>query len=246
MTIDLNEEVGLYQSLESLYPYIKNELRIFYNFHSSKIEGNLLTLSETRVVLEDRMGVSKPIKDIISTQNHDRAVDYVINTLVPQNEKISLCNIREIQSLIEPNKAGFRKIPVEISGTNTKVGQVYEINTSLEKIIDEFYCSQDDFISRVAIFHANFETIHPFLDGNGRTGRLLMNLELMKKGFPLTSILHQDRGQYYHALESVQTEGDYSLLTRVIESSIIQTIAYAKTKSLFKEQDKSDYLSLER
>ena len=140
------------------------------------------------------MGASKPIEDIKSMQNHNKAVNYVTHTLVVNNEMISLRNIKEIQSLIEPSKAGFRKVNVEISGTVTKVSEVYEIDTSLEKIIDEFYHSQDDFISRVATFHAKFETIHPFLDGNGRTGRLLMNLELMKKGFPLTAILHQDRG----------------------------------------------------
>ncbi len=236
MTIDLNKEINSYQKLESLHPYIKNELRIFYNFHSSKIAGNSLTLSETKAVLEDRMGASKPIEDIKSMQNHNKAVNYVTHTLVVNNEMISLRNIKEIQSLIEPSKAGFRKVNVEISGTVTKVSEVYEIDTSLEKIIDEFYHSQDDFISRVATFHAKFETIHPFLDGNGRTGRLLMNLELMKKGFPLTAILHQDRGQYYHALELAYKK-DYSLLAEVIQSSITQTIEHAKGQRLFREEE---------
>ena len=78
-------------------------------------------------------------------------------------------------------------------------------------------------MTKVSHFHADFEKIHPFIDGNGRTGRLLLNLELMKNGYPITVIPNEEREEYYTALETAQAKADYRLLTEFIEKSIENT-----------------------
>ena len=106
-------------------------------------------------------------------------------------------------------------------------------------------------MTKVSHFHADFEKIHPFIDGNGRTGRLLLNLELMKNGYPITVIRNEEREEYYTALETAQSKADYRLLTDFIEKSIENTFwIYYKyfdenTKIKFEEYLKKNGLNSE-
>ena len=206
-------------------PFIKEDLDYFYNYHSSKIENNSLTYGETVTLLKDGFGVAKPIKDIHDMENHHKALGY-LHELVKADEPLSIRGIREIQALIEPEKSGFRKNLVEILNTLTKTAEPFEIAIRLQELVDDYNNSTDDLFTRLAKFHVAFETIHPFVDGNGRTGRMLLNLELMKNGYPLTAIKFEDRAKYYDAFgEGVESMRD------LIKKSVEDTYSLIEKKA---------------
>ena len=95
----------------------------------------------------------------------------------------------------------YRKIPVRIMGTKHEPVQPYLIQSEMEQLLQAYRNSSEHIISRLARFHIEFERIHPFIDGNGRTGRLLVNLELMKAGYPPIDIKFADRISYYNAFD---------------------------------------------
>lgn len=211
-------------------PFINDDLIYFYNYHSNKIENNSLTLGETVTVLKDGFGVSKPLKDIRDVENHHRALHFVFE-LVKAQEPLSLRTIREIQALVEPERTGFRTQLVEILNTDVKTAEPFEISLRLEQILENYHRKDEnkdeqDFFYKLAEFHIAFERIHPFIDGNGRTGRLLLNLELLKAGYPLTTIKFEDRPMYYDAFSDV--EKMKILLEKSVQDTIEMIVEKAK------------------
>ncbi len=94
----------------------------------------------------------------------------------------------------------------------------------MQRLLDWYNQSDRHIIEKVAVFHARFEKIHPFSDGNGRTGRLLMNLELMKQGYPITIIKNEDREKYYQVLENAQTNDDYQDVIDFVANNVQASI----------------------
>ena len=136
--------------------------------------------------------------------------------------------IREFHALVLnddiENRGKFKKSNNEILGAGFETTLYYLVEEKLTELIEKFNSRENnDLIMRVACFHADFEKIHPFIDGNGRTGRLLLNLELMKNGYPITVIRNEDRDEYYTALETAQVESNYELLSDFIEKSVENT-----------------------
>lgn len=218
----LNKEQA--KSVLASLPNIKADLDLFYNYHSNKIENNALTYGETITVLKDGFGVAKPLKDIHDMQNHNKALQFVYQ-LVELNERLSLRIIREIQSLVEPDRTGFRQNLVEILNTDVKTAEPFEISARLDKLITKYEQSDKPLFDKIADFHIEFERIHPFQDGNGRTGRLLLNLELMKDGYPLTAIKFEDRPSYYEAFNL-----GTSAMSKLIEKSVTDTFELIEKK----------------
>ena len=135
--------------------------------------------------------------------------------------------IREFNSLVMVNGGGtFKTLPNEIIGANFKTSPPHLVEEHLNKLIENFHSSNEDIIKKVAIFHADFEKIHPFPDGNGRTGRLLMNFELMKEGFPITIIKKEDREDYYNALEKAHSNDDYEDIISFIENNVEKSFEF--------------------
>lgn len=181
---------------------LREEFLIEFTYNSNAIEGNTLTLQETALVLEGITIDRKPLKDHLEVVGHKEAFLYVVELVskqVPISEKVA----KEIHSLIlidRPHDRGaYRKIPISIMGSVHMPLQPFLVPVQMEELmrVDSMRVNKIHLIERLARFHMEFERIHPFIDGNGRTGRLLMNLELMQQGFPPINVKFSDRKRYY-------------------------------------------------
>lgn len=206
---------------------IEEHLKADYIYNSNAIEGNTLTLMETNLIIEHGVTIKgKSLKEHLEVKGQEYGLDF-LNNVMKEQENISLRMIREFNSLVMVNGGGtFKTVPNEIVGSNFKTSPPHLVEEHLSKLIENFYNSNENIIKKVAIFHADFEKIHPFPDGNGRTGRLLMNLELMKDGFPIIIIKKEDREDYYNALEKAQTNGNYEDIISFIEKNVEQSFEF--------------------
>ena len=182
---------------------LKDEFLIDFTYNSNAIEGNTLTLQETALILKEGITIDKkPLKEHLEAVGHKDAF-YYIEDLVKEKIKISEKVIKDIHSLVlmdKPQEKGrYRRIPVAILGAVHEPPQPYLVPKQMEDLMYEYKEDMKDkhIIEKVSLFHLEFEAIHPFIDGNGRTGRLLLNLELMKEGYPPINIKFKDRRKYY-------------------------------------------------
>lgn len=186
------------------------DFAVEYTYNSTAIEGNTLTLRETDLVLRGLTIDKKPLKDHLEAVGHKEAFDYV-RELVQTQEPVSEYVIKQIHSLVLADKREdrgvYRQIPVRILGASVEPAQPYDIPLRMETLLAEYAASREHIIVKLARFHCDFEAIHPFIDGNGRTGRLLINWELMKAGFPPINIKYADRRAYYDTFE-MRNSGD--------------------------------------
>ncbi len=208
----------LKQELDSLRPLTPGEIKalndqfaVEYTYNSNAIEGNTLTLRETDLVLRGLTVYKKPLKDHLDVVGHKEAFDYV-SQLVKDREPLSERTIKQIHFLVlgrdVQNRGVYRNVPVYISGAKTQTAEPTLISEKIQELLKWYHGdTEDDFLTKIALFHLRFESIHPFIDGNGRTGRLLVNLELMKLGNPPIDIKFTDRNAYYNAFESYAETG---------------------------------------
>jgi len=198
----------LHDKLKSLRPLSPESIRrlsedfmIDYTYNSNAIEGSTLTLDETALVLKEGITIAeKPLKHHLEAVGHRDAYYYVEN-LVKNKIPLSEKTIKEIHSLVlinrQQDRGIYRNVPVRI-GTFHPC-QPFEVPIKMERLMLEYSENMQKLhvIERAALFHLIFETIHPFIDGNGRVGRLLLNLELMNEGFPPINIKFSDVSKYY-------------------------------------------------
>lgn len=206
---------------------IEDNLKAKFIYNSNGIEGNTLTLMETNLILEHGITIKgKSLQEHLEVKGQEYALNF-LNEILKGDEKISLKMIREFNNLVMLNGGGkFKTYPNEIVGASFKTSPPYLVEEHLQEIIDEYYSSTKNIIEKVAIFHTEFEKIHPFPDGNGRTGRLLMNLELMKEGFPITIIRLEDRKDYYTVLERSQTSNEYKEIIDFIKDNVEKSFEF--------------------
>lgn len=185
---------------------LRDEFLVEYTYNSNAIEGNTLTLQETALVLEGITIDQKPLKDHLEAVGHRDAFLYVqelVQNQVPFSESI----IKQIHALVlmdRPEDRGvYRRIPVRIMGAYHEPPDPILVPELMERLISEFEGNKKLHpIERAALFHLKFEGIHPFVDGNGRTGRLILNLMLMQAGYPPINVKHSDRKLYYEAFDA--------------------------------------------
>ena len=183
---------------------LTEEFVVEYTYNSNAIEGNTLTLRETDMVLRGLTIDRKPLKDHMEAVGHKEAF-YFIRDLVKEQAALSESVIKQIHSLVLADKREdggvYRRVPVRIMGAKHEPVQPYLIQPKMEQLLEAYRNSTEHIIPRLARFHIEFEGIHPFIDGNGRTGRLLVNLELMKAGYPPIDIKFTDRIACYNAFD---------------------------------------------
>ena len=216
---------GRYKTKESLIPIIEEKLEELnkrrpltegelerlneeflteYTYNSNAIEGNTLTLRETDMVLRGLTIDQKSLKEHLEVIGHKEAFDFVTE-IVKEKCEINERVIKQIHYLVLADKKDdrgvYRRVPVRIMGAAHETVQPYLIVTKMEELLRNYLASEEHIVTKLARFHIEFEGIHPFIDGNGRTGRLLVNLELMKAGYPPIDIKFTDRIAYYNAFD---------------------------------------------
>lgn len=183
---------------------LNEEFTVEYTYNSNAIEGNTLTLRETDLVLRGLTIDQKPLKDHMEAVGHKEAFDFVTE-LVKEKCEINERVIKQIHYLVLADKKDdrgvYRRLPVRIMGAAHEPVQPYLIVPKMEELLRNYLASEEHIVTKLARFHIEFEGIHPFIDGNGRTGRLLVNLELMKAGYPPIDIKFTDRIAYYNTFD---------------------------------------------
>jgi len=198
---------------------LQEEFLIEFTYNSNAIEGNTLTLQETAMVLEGITIDKKPLKDHLEAVGH-RDAFYYVQQLVTTNEAFSEKVIKDIHSLVlidMPQDRGvYRRIPVKIMGAFHKPPQPYLVPVQMEQLVAEFENTKLHPIESAALFHLRFKGIHPFIDGNGRTGRLILNFTLMQNGYPPINVKFADRRRYYECFDMYYRDGTAEPMVRMI------------------------------
>ena len=195
---------------------IQDALDIEYTYESNRIEGNTLTLQETALVVNEGVTISgKSMREHLEAINHAEAISY-IKDIAKQDIEISERTIKEIHALIlhgidRENVGRYRTVPVMISGSTHMPPQPYLVEKQMEDFILRFKQMEKEKIHPVLIaayLHDELVRIHPFIDGNGRTSRLLMNLYLLRHGYVIITLKGSNDAKvnYYKALEKSHTE----------------------------------------
>lgn len=235
--IRIEEKLGRLNSLRPLPPAAVRKLRehfeIEMTYNSNAIEGNSLTLRETYLVIHEGITIkNKPLKDHLEATNHKEALEYLYE-LVEHGKKNTISehlikNLHQIVTKeIEKEWAGrYRNARVIIGGAKHQPPEALQIPNLMMDLITWAGKNQKKLhpIEFAAILHHKFVHIHPFFDGNGRTGRLLMNIVLMQAGYPLTIVLKNDRRQYYRALSEAD-DGNYEPLTQFIAKNVERSLS---------------------
>lgn len=213
---------------------IAQALELEYTFESNRIEGNTLTLRETDLVINEGLTISgKSMREHLEAINHVEAVAY-IKQLIERNFSFNERELLSVHNLILrgiiPEDAGrYRKVQVMIKGSSHMPPQPFLVPKQME---DYFLWMEENKnklhpVILAAEMHERLVTIHPFIDGNGRTSRLIMNLILLQNGYVIANIKgdYETRMQYYQSLETAQTSGnkeDFILLIAQIEKECMQ------------------------
>ncbi|MDL2313830.1 Fic family protein [Desulfovibrio sp. OttesenSCG-928-C14] len=200
---------------------LRDDMILRYTYHSNAIEGNTLTLMETKVVLEDGLTIGgKSMREHLEAINHREAIAF-LEEACRDDDALSERLVKELHQLIlkgidNANAGKYRQQNVLISGAGFNPPDFLHVQEHMEAFIR---WRQEESprlhpVERAARVHADFVNIHPFIDGNGRTARLLMNLELLRAGFPVAIVPVEERSNYYANLDAAAVRGDYAPFAR--------------------------------
>lgn len=209
----------LQKQMTSVRPLTRGQLkqlrdyyRIGITYSSNAMEGNTLTESETKVVIEEGITISgKPLKHHLEAIGHASAFDYVY-TLIRKNE-LKESDIKKLhrlfyQKIDEKNAGRYRKVRVYITGSQFIPPRPDELPQKMKELMKWYLQVSDHPVVVAALLHQKLVVIHPFVDGNGRIGRLLMNLHLLKNNFPVTIIPPVLRAEYIAMLEKSHKDNE--------------------------------------
>ena len=213
---------------------IEEAFAIEYTYESNRIEGNTLTLQETELVVNEGVTIAgKSMREHLEAINHAEAIDY-IKDFAKNGIEISERTIKEIHALVlhginRENAGRYRSVPVMISGSTHVPPQPYLLEKQMEDFIIKFREMEAEKVHPVliaAFLHDELVRIHPFIDGNGRTSRLLMNLYLLRNGFTLVALKgnNEDKISYYKALEASHTENNPLDFQKVVAQAEITSL----------------------
>ncbi|KGX85208.1 Fic family protein [Pontibacillus litoralis] len=227
--IDLNKLTELKKKVDKKRPLSKRLVKslqedylIKNTYHSNAIEGSTLTVHETKAILEDGVTISgKSMREHLEAINHKEAI-LLSEDIVKKKEPFTERTIKELHAIIlhgidNKNAGVYRKDDVIISGASHTPPNFINVPEKMSHLV-EWYHNEENMhpVKKAAILHSLFVNIHPFIDGNGRTARLLMNLELFKSGYLPVIIEKEHKSEYYRTLDEAGVTGDYSSFTNFI------------------------------
>lgn len=187
-------------------------------YHSNAIEGSTLTYAETYAILYNDNSFKiegKEPREIYEAINHKIALELMFKFLKEENTIITEKLIKEVNETINRNikdTTGYRKVQVFIRGSEHIPPKPEQVPNLMNYFVYNYNNDENDIYTKVANYHIQFESIHPFEDGNGRTGRLLMNYELLKNNLPPVVISKDDRVKYFEFLRNKDVQGMASWL----------------------------------
>ena len=228
----LKDKLDTFRKLDSYR--IAQALELEYTFESNRIEGNTMTLRETDLVINEGLTISgKSMREHLEAINHQEAIAYIKqlmerNTLL--NEREVLCIHNLILRGINPEDAGkYRKVQVMIKGSSHLPPQPFMVAKEMEDFFIWYEINKKRLhpVILAAELHERLVTIHPFIDGNGRSSRLVMNLILLQHGYVIANIKgdYDNRMRYYNALEVAQTKNnkdDFLMFIAQIEKESLE------------------------
>lgn len=236
---DLLQKADFYkQKILSARPLEKDELkslddyfRVGFTYSSNALEGNTLTISETKILLEDGITVGgRPLKDCYEAVGHGAAYDFMLELARQPDMNITEDIIKRLHRLffqkVDADQAGhYRTIQVYISGTEYIPPAPDDVPHLMKHLVDQMHSSRSTLhpIELAAMAHKQLVDIHPFVDGNGRTARLLMNLILVNTGYGVASIPPVLRNDYINALSASRRFNDMELFSKLIAECVIET-----------------------
>lgn len=208
---------------------LKESINLEWTYNSNGIEGNTLTLRETQVVLEGITVGGKSLKEHLEAINHEQAILF-LDDLIKDKEPITEWNIKNIHQFVlkgidNDNAGKYRDENVKIKGA-THIPPDYLI---VPELMEKLIINYEDWkkyhpIIRAALLHGELVKIHPFVDGNGRTSRLVMNLSLMNSGYLPVIIKKEKRLEYYNALDKAHITGDYTDFVKLVNEFEIEML----------------------
>lgn len=236
---DLLQKADTYkEKISSARPLAKEELkslddyfRVGFTYSSNALEGNTLTISETKILLEDGITVGgRPLKDCYEAVGHGAAYDFMLKLARQQDMSITEDTIKTLHRLfyqkVDADQAGqYRTIQVYISGTEYIPPSPEDIPQLMKHLADQIRYSRSTLhpIELAAMAHKRLVGIHPFIDGNGRTARLLMNLILVNAGYGVVSIPPVWLNDYINALSASRRLNDMEPFSKLITECVIET-----------------------
>lgn len=245
----------------ALVSRLREELLVEFTHSSNAIEGNTLTLGETRMIIEEGVTIGgKSIREYLEARNHPGAIRFV-EELANQNRELREEDVLRLHSLvmsgIDSSAGKYREWGVRVSGSTFSPPPSYEVQGHVVALLDWLRRNPDELspVELSALLMHRFSQIHPFSDGNGRVGRLLMNLVLIRAGYPfITNISYRDRAKYLRGLQEAD-EGNprhlVSLVARCVEDSLDSYLRVIEEPAVYSLPDAgrrtgvdSDYLGL--
>lgn len=204
---------------------LHEDLRILLTYHSNAIEGNTLSLRETELVIEHGLTIGgHTLREHLEATNHADAYTTLTN-LADQRSPITAVTIRDLHRLVMDrlldNAGRWRTLPVSIRGARLRPPPAAQVPVLMEQWVAWVNGPGQDYptVLRATIAHHGFEAVHPFEDGNGRVGRLLLNLLLMRDGFPPALLLREWRTGYIQALATADA-GNYNTLANLLGRAV--------------------------
>lgn len=211
-------------------PDILDQFCLSLTYNTNRIEGSTLTEPETAAILFDNVALPhKSLVEHMEVKNHQAAFLHLMG-LLQKNTKIDRDLILKLHSIlmngIQSDAGCYRRHGVRIVGSHVPTANYLKIDVLMNEVIDEIAQPQEDVVSHVARIHSRFEQVHPFSDGNGRIGRLLIQAMLLKTGYPPAVIPQKRKRQYLAALNRSQIKSEFLDLEEFLCDSILSVFPW--------------------